>query len=124
MAQNGLKPKQKKVAEMLANPHCGMNDSEIILACDVPRTTFYRWLREDEAFTAYVNSLVEKYTDAELAAVWKALIARCKMGDVQAIKLYFELKGRYNKSITISGGVPVQIIDNIPKEAAEDEAID
>ena len=47
MAQNGLKPKQKKVAEMLENPHCGMNDREIILACDVPRTTSYRWLRED-----------------------------------------------------------------------------
>lgn len=124
MAQSGLKPKQKNVAEMLANPRCGMNDSEIIQACNVPRSTFYRWLREDEAFTAYVNSLVERYTDAELSAVWKALIIRCKMGDVQAIKLFFELKGRYSQQVTFNGGVPVQIIDNIPEEAAEDEAID
>ena len=116
MTQNGLKPKQIKVAEMLANPRYGLKDSEIIEACDVSHTTFYRWIRENDEFNAYVNKLIDKYTDAELAAVWKALIRKCKIGDVQAIKLFFELKGKYSQNVNVSGsGVQIQIIDDIPK---------
>lgn len=116
MAQNKLSPKQRKVAEMLANPSCMYNDTEIMNLCGVPRTSFYRWIRENEEFTAYINKLIDKYTDGELGGIWKALIARCKLGDVQAIKLYFELKGKYKQDITLSGLETVKIINDIPKE--------
>ena len=119
MAQEKLNRKQMRVAEMLANPACRLTDTEIMAECDVPRTTFYRWLRENEAFILYVNGLIDRYTDAELAKVWKALIRRCEIGDTQAIKLYFELKGKYNQSVNVSGSGVVQIINDIPRGAAD-----
>ena len=104
MEQNGTKKlytgKRKKVAEMLANPDFTGTMTELIENVGVPRTTFYRWL-EDEQYIEYINSLVERYTDSELAAVWKALVRECRKGNVQAIKLFFELKGKYTANIRI-----------------------
>ena len=60
-------------------------------------------------FTQYVDSLISKFTSSELSTVWKALIRRCSIGDVQAIKLYFEMR-RELSSKDESG---VQIIDDI-----------
>lgn len=102
MEQNGTKRvytgKQKKVAEVLANPDYTGTITDLINSVGVPRTTFYRWL-DDERYVSYINSLIDKYTDSELASVWKSLITKCKRGDVQAIKLYFELKGKYTAKI-------------------------
>ncbi len=42
------------------------------------------------------------------------MLLRCKIGDVQAIKLYFELKGKYNQNVNVSGVGVVQILDNVP----------
>ena len=92
--------KRKKVAEMLANPDFTGTITELIETIDVPRTTFYRWL-EDEQYISYINSLIERYTDSELAAVWKSLVRECKKGNVQAIKLFFEMKGKYTEKIKI-----------------------
>ncbi len=107
--------KQRAVAEMLADPTNMMTDTQIMEECNVPRSTFYRWLREDEEYIAYLNELIDKYTDAELSRVWKALLRRCISGDTQAIKLYFELKGKYKQNVNVSGSGIVQIIDDIPK---------
>ena len=98
----GLSKKQREVAEMLANPDVSANKTEIIEQVGVPRTTLYRWLKDPD-FIKYVDSLIDSYTDAELSTVWKALIRRCICGDTQAIKLYFELKGKYKQQIELSG---------------------
>ncbi len=92
--------KRRKAAEMLAKPDFSGTITELIETVGVPRTTFYRWL-EDEQYISYINSLIERYTDSELAAVWKALVKECKKGNVQAIKLFFELKGKYSANIKI-----------------------
>lgn len=102
MRQNGTNVKytgkRKMIAETLANPDFTGTITELIKQVGVPRSTFYRWL-EDEQYLQYINNLIDKYTDSELPAVWKALVNQCKQGDVKAIKLYFELKGKYNLNI-------------------------
>ena len=45
-------------------------------------------------FVALVNQLVAQYADAELAMVWKSLCKQIKAGNLQAIRLYFELRER------------------------------
>lgn len=118
MAQNETKiklsKKQREVAELLANPDEFSNHSEIMRRVGVPRTTFYRWLR-DENFMKYVSDLVDKYTDAELPTVWKALIKRCAAGDTFAMRLYFELKEKYTPKLKLTGEASVQIFNDIPK---------
>ena len=104
--------KKKKMAEMLANPEFNGTITELCEKIDVARSTFYKWL-EDEKFVGYVNSLIDKFTDSELSAMWRALIARAKTGDVQAIKLYFELKGKYKTSVDLNASGVVQIISDV-----------
>lgn len=101
-----LSPKQVQMAEMLANPESEYASvSEMCRKIDISRNTYYsKWLR-DEAFTSYVDELIARYTDAELASVWRALIKQCIAGNVTAIKLFFELKGKYRQQIDVSGGV-------------------
>lgn len=80
-------------AECLANPDFQGTKQDIANAAGVARSTLHRWMRNPD-FIKIVNELVEKYADAELGMVWKALTRRIQTGDVQAIKLYFELRQR------------------------------
>lgn len=80
-------------AELLANPDFLGTKAEIAEKSGVAPRTLYRWLRNPD-FVAIVNSLVSQYADAELSMVWKALCKRIQDGDMQAIKLYFELRER------------------------------
>lgn len=100
MAQNGtninnqiLDVRMVAVAELLANPDFFGTKKDISEKTGVPLRTLYRWLRNPD-FVAIVNSLVSQYADAELSMVWKALCKRIQDGDIQAIKLYFELRER------------------------------
>lgn len=97
-----LTKKQREAAEMLANPDISCTKTRLCETVGVSRSVFYKWLKDSE-FILYVNSLIDTYTDAELGAVWRALIHRCMAGDVQAIKLYFELKGKYKQQVEMSG---------------------
>ena len=45
-------------------------------------------------FVALVNQLVAQYADAELSMVWKSLCKQIQAGNLQAIRLYFELRER------------------------------
>ena len=104
--------KKKDMAKMLANPDFNGTITELCKIIDVARSTFYKWF-EDEEFVSYVNSLIDKFTDSELSSIWKALINRAKSGDVQAIKLYFELKGKYKSSVDLNASGVVQIINDV-----------
>ena len=80
-------------AELLANPDFSGTKEEIAREAGVSRTTLYRWLRNPD-FVALVNQLVAQYADAELAMVWKSLCKQIQAGNLQAIRLYFELRER------------------------------
>ena len=92
-----MNSKKIKMAEMLANPEFTGTNKQIQEAIGISHETFYKWIKEKEMLD-YIEQLVDRYTDGELAAVWKALVKKCKGGDTQAIKLYFELKGKYCKN--------------------------
>ena len=99
-----LTAKQMQVAEMLANPNEAKTKCEIVNECGIARSTLYKWLIDDD-FVDYVNKLVDRYTSGELSEVWRALCNRAKTGDVQAIKLFFELKGKYKNQVELSGNI-------------------
>lgn len=84
-------PKQIKMAELLINPEDRRTKKEKCAEAGITHKTLWTWMK-DERFVNYVNSLVNLYTSSELSEVWKALIMQCKRGNVQAIKLFFELK--------------------------------
>lgn len=107
MVQNETKSiltgKRLKVAEMLANPGCMLTQEKIAESAGVSHTTFYRWM-QDADFIREVEKLIDKYTDAKLSYAWRCLLTRMPV-DTAAIKLYFELKGKYKQDIKISGQI-------------------
>ncbi len=80
------------MAEMLVDPADKRTKGEKIIAAGLSERTFYRWMR-DERYINYINSLVDKFTNAELPGVWKALLRQCNLGNIAAIKLLFDMKG-------------------------------
>ena len=103
--------KKKQAAEMLASPEFNGNISDLCKTIEISRTTLYDWMN-DTQYVDYVTKLIDKYTDSELATVWKSLIMKCKSGDTQAIKLYFELKGRYRQNINVNAEIKQVIFNN------------
>lgn len=101
-----LTKKQIELAYMLADPECEYcTIGEMCAAVGVVRSTYYRYWLKNENFISFVNELIEKHTSAELGPVWRSLIRKCHSGDTQAIKLFFELKGKYKQQVDVSGGV-------------------
>lgn len=93
--------KKGKAAEMLTDPDYTGSITQLCQDVGVARSTFYKWMKEPD-YLSYLQERIDRFTDCELSAVWKALIAKCKSGDVQAIKLYFELKGKYSLKVEVS----------------------
>ncbi|NTZ20922.1 hypothetical protein EXW96_26405 [Paenibacillus sp. JMULE4] len=83
--------RQIKMAELLLNPEDRRTKAEKCKEVGVTPKTLWKWM-QDERFVNYVNEQLDKYTNAELADVWRALLMQCKRGNVQAIKLFFEMK--------------------------------
>lgn len=106
-----VRGKKREMAELLVNPDCNLSIKEMCEQVGVSRTTFYNWQRESD-FKGYVEWLIDSYTDSELANVWKALIKKALNGDVQAQKLFFEMKGQYKQEVNISGGAVI-IVDDL-----------
>jgi hypothetical protein len=99
-----VKGKKRKIAERLASPDFDGNIKSLCDEMGVARSTLYRWY-DDADFMGYVDWLIEKYTDSELANAWRALVKKANTGNVEALKLFFELKGKYKQEIAIDGGV-------------------
>ena len=113
----GLKPKQIKLANRLADPGFTGTVTQLCDEIGVARSTFYDWMGQ-EPFREYLTDLINRYADSELASVWKALIRRCVVGDVQAIKLYFDVRSR---SVAEAVGRDIDDVSGIRREVFGDE---
>ncbi len=91
---------------------------DICLQYSITADMLYTWLAED-SFRQYMDLILNGKTFSAMTGVWKSLLNQCAEGNIQAIKLYFELKGKYknDKSLTEAQSKPamIQIIDDIPK---------
>ena len=99
-----VKGKKRKLAELLVNPDCDLTVTEICKQIKVSRQSFYNWQQEAD-FKGYIEFLIENFTDSELPNAWRALVKKANCGNVEALKLFFELKGKYKQEISIDGGV-------------------
>ena len=116
--KNRYMGKKAKLAEMLVNPDLAATVTEMCEAVGVARSTFYKWLNDPE-YLSYIQGLVDRFTDSELTTVWKSLINECRKGNVQAIKLYFELKGKYTANVKIESPFAALTTEELRKLAGE-----
>lgn len=107
-----VKGKWRKIAEEISSPEFHGNITALCERHGIARSTYYRKL-DDPSFCGYCEWLINKYTDSELANMWRNVIKAGNGGDVQAMKLFFELKGKFKQSIDINGSLPVTIVDDM-----------
>ena len=108
-----INPKQKKLAQKLLSQEFDGDFERLCSEVGIGMTVLYKWLGE-VPFRKYLENLVEKRTYGEISVVWKALIDQCIKGNVTAIKLYFELKGKYKNDTNVAALGLIQILDDIP----------
>jgi hypothetical protein len=96
--------RQIAIAELLANPEDRRTKGEKIKSIGLPERTFYKWMK-DVRFIGYLNGLIEQYTDSELSEVWRSHMLLIKRGNVEAIKLYHQLKGNLQSEAKIKAKI-------------------
>ena len=106
-----LKRKEKKFFDVLKAEGPNENISDLCQKAGISTAEFYEWLK-DEEFRAEFNRYTEVYGAGELGAVWGALVEQCRKGNIQAIKLFFDMLSK-NKIDKETG---VSIIDDIPRK--------
>ncbi len=109
-----LSAKMRKCAEYLASPDFDGNISKLCEEMNIARSTFYRWY-DKEDFKRYIDSLINRYTESELVSVWKAVVEAAKGGNLQALKLFFELKNSQSRQKESGGVVFISGEDSIEK---------
>lgn len=121
-----LKSNHILLCEMLADPEYRlMTKTAMAEKLDVSRQTLYKYLDRQDVRT-YTTELVEYFTDGELGNVWKSLVNTCKKGNVNAIRLYFEMKRMYTPPNQVTelmmkdASATINVVTNIPRPQQED----
>ena len=92
-----LSPQKRKFVDFLKTINYRKPDSaKIMKEVGISRTTYYRWLRDEELLKiAEEESVVE--IEERLSEVLIALLCKDRQGDVRAIKLFLERYDTINK---------------------------
>lgn len=101
-----VKGKKRKVAEALVDPEDERNITELCKDFKISRTTFYNWQKEPE-FMGFVNYLVESFTTSIIPKAWKQISKKIDKGDMEAIRMLLEVKGKLQKDTNINNNVVI-----------------
>ena len=113
----GLTPNETKVLLIAYQSEAQMNNTEIAAAAGVRKATIYEWLNESHKcyspnFVKAWAGLFDKILDSAIPGGALALRRKIMEGDVPALKLLFEMKGRYQPGLkhTHEGGLTLEQI--------------
>ena len=111
----GVKGKRRRLAEAIVDPD---NEKTITALCKeigISRTTFYNW-QSDADFMGYVEYLVESYTTSAIPEAWKQVIKKVEKGNMDAIRLLLEVKGKLKPMGSNNANVVIFAGENDIKE--------
>lgn len=110
-----VKGKKRKVAEAVIDPEDERSITQLCKDFKISRTTFYNW-QKDSDFMGYVNYLIESFTTSIVPKAWKQISKKIDKGDMEAIRMLLEIKGKLQKETSINNNVVVFTGENeIPK---------
>ena len=112
--------KQIKFAELLIDPEDRRSRRDKIAEVGVAPSTAYRWLKNKD-YLNYINSQIDIVTEGHLSDAWRSLILQVHKGDTQAIKLFFELKGKYNQKLELTGKDGEAIRIKLPEDLINED---
>lgn len=109
--------KEKALLEILINPDYRMKSiTDICKAAKCSRFTYYEAFSKPEFVEEY-NRRSADLVRQSVGAVINTFIREAQRGSFQHGKVLLEMAGMHteNSKVEITGSVPVQIIDDIPK---------
>jgi len=98
-----LRPEQSKdlltapqllLVNMLLNQHDKRSVRQKLEECGVSSQQYHAWLRQ-ASFVGYINQRAEQLFGASDHEAYMALLDTVRGGDVQGIKLFMEMRGKY-----------------------------
>lgn len=97
------------------------NQQQLATAIGVSRRTLYRYW-QDPDFEEAVNNLSRLQSSKHKNAIDHALVEKAKLGDVPAMRTFYQLRGELLEKLEHGGGVDLNISDeriNLQRELAE-----
>jgi hypothetical protein len=116
-----LTPKQLHVANMMLNMHDKRSPREKLKEADVTSQQYHVWLRQS-AFQNYLKRRAEELFKASDSEAYMSLIETVRGGDVNAIKLFFEMRGVYTPRAQLDVNVEsvmVRVIEIVAKHVQD-----
>ena len=89
-----VKGKKRRLAEAIVDPDSDKTITALCQDIGISRTTFYNW-QSDPDFMRYIEWLVESYTTSAVPEAWKQIVKKVEQGNMEAIKLLLEVKGKF-----------------------------
>ena len=102
----GVKGKKRKVAEALCDPDDERSVTQLCKDFKISRTTFYNW-QHDTEFMGYVDYLIESFTTSIIPKAWKQIAKKIEKGEMEAIKMLLEVKGKLQKDSAVNNNVVI-----------------
>lgn len=123
LTYDSLTKKQINAISYFINPKIN-SITKIAEKAGVSRQTIYDWM-DDEEFKQVLDKKIDQYVNSQTANVWKSLIEQARNGSVPAIKLFFEMEGKYKerKEITGKDGGPIETKQEYDLSDLEDEEL-
>lgn len=113
-------PKQIHMLALLADPIDKRSDAEKCTEVGVTQTTLWRW-KKKPGFIDKIHDISLNYLRERLPYVNYSLLRKAVNGDVQAMKLIYEILGKYNPTLKIQADVRMAQIE-ITKEMLDELA--
>ncbi len=118
-----LTPTQLQLANMLMNALDRRSVREKLEICDVTPMQYERWIRQP-AFQSYLRKRAETVFAGSDHKAYLALLAAVDRGDLNAIKLFFEMRGIYNPKLDVKfsiDGMLNQIIEVVSRHVTPEQ---
>lgn len=124
-SDNLLTPGQVLLANMLLNTHDTRSVREKLELINVSSQQYHAWLRQP-AFSNYLRVRAEEMFKSSDFQAYNALSKTVESGDVQALKLFFEMRGIYNPRLQVDVNIEqvvVRIVEIVAKHVGDPEIL-
>lgn len=116
-----LTTKQLQVANMLLNIYDKRSDRQKFEEAGVSPQQVSAW-RRDPVFQSYLTKRAEQLFSSSDSDAFKALIETMKGGDVSALKLFMEMRGKYNPRVQLDINIEqvlVRVVEVISRHVVD-----
>lgn len=98
MKNKSLTVRQMEYVELICESPESLTDSEIMNTLRIRKKILTRW-KNSEVIREEINRRIRNRTEERMPKVWASLLERAESGDVQAMKLLFQVRGKLWKKL-------------------------